>query len=328
MTFTKSYLMKYEADLKHDKITNVVNTTKFETDMDKFSAALKDYKSNRTTENCKKIYNSLVEVLDIYDKCNFIKSSIKSTPFPVAEMWTNGIVLLIFLAVLYITFIQTDVDSYWENQNKLDQLLNSLDNISSMDEQEMVNNIKKDLDKEKNELDKAIEKYDWHNAKIYIRDIYSKINKELEDKMEMVFKDKTTKGKNIVSDEEKEAKKEAYLKLINELDEAIENIEENKKNQKGGMTTGFPMGMIAPTQIAPSNNDAKIQKKLYEQYINQTNSVQSQINKMKRDTKYVNLSMSILILMFGSYFCISILNNTRNYQNMLGSSGNVFTNCL
>ena len=119
MTFTKSYLMKYEADLQHDKITNVVNTTKFETEMNKFLEAFEKYKDDgRTTENCKTVYNSLIEVLDIYDKCNFIKSSIKSTPFPAAEMWTNGIVLLIFLAVLYISLL-TDVNSYWDNQNKL-----------------------------------------------------------------------------------------------------------------------------------------------------------------------------------------------------------------
>ena len=88
------------------------------------------------------------------------------------------------------------------------------------------------------------------------------------------------------------------------------------------------MGMIDTTQIASNNNDAKIQKKLLDQYTSQANAVQSQIIKMKRDTKYVNLSMSIMILMFGSYFCVSILNNTRNYQNMLVSSGNVFRNCL
>jgi hypothetical protein len=330
MTFTKSYLMKYEADLQHDKITNVVNTTKFETEMHNFLEAFEKYKDDgRTTENCKTVYNSLIEVLDIYDKCNFIKSSIKSTPFPAAEMWTNGIVLLIFLAVLYITFIQTDVNSYWDNQNKLDELLNSLDNIGSADDEaEMIKNIDEELNKEKNELDKAIEKYDWHNAKKYIRDIYG-INDEFKDKMKKVFKDNTQKtGDNKVSNEDKKA---AYQNLINELEEAIQNNEKDEKDknqQKGGAATRFPMGMIDTTQIASNNNDAKIQKKLLDQYTSQANAVQSQIIKMKRDTKYVNLSMSIMILMFGSYFCVSILNNTRNYQNMLVSSGNVFRNCL
>ena len=395
MTFTKSYLMKHEADLQYDKVINVVNTTKFETEFYRLTEAFEDYKTNRTTENCKKVYNSLIQVLDMYDKCNFIKSSIKSTPFPVAEMWTNGIVLVIFLAVLYITFVQTDVESYWENQNKLDELLNSLDNIGSSDnEAEMVKNIEKELNNEKNVLKKAIDNYDWHNAKKYIRDIYG-INKELKDEMEKVFKatSQKTGDKKIPNEEKKEAyeklidkletdmekaqddkeakdelkkaienndwysaekyigdrygineevkkemgkvfndnvkktdkeKKEAYEKLIDKLEKEAQD----KNKQTGGMATGFPMGMIDPTKLVPTNNKAQLQKKLLEQYTNQTNAVQSQIIKMKRDTKYVNLSMSILILMFGSYFCVTILNNTRNYQNMLVSGGTVFRDCL
>lgn len=336
MTFTKSYLMKHEADLQYDKVINVVNTTKFETEFYRLTEAFEDYKTNRTTENCKKVYNSLIQVLDMYDKCNFIKSSIKSTPFPVAEMWTNGIVLVIFLAVLYITFVQTDVNSYWENQNRLDELLNSLDNIGSSDnEAEMVKNIEKELNKEKNDLTKAIDNYDWHNAKKYIRDMYG-INKEVKDEIQKVFDDNSQKtGDKKISNEEK---KEAYETLIDKLeadmekaqDEKEQKDEKDEKEQKGGMATGYPMGMgmIDPTKLVPTNNKAQLQKKLLEQYTNQTNAVQSQIIKMKRDTKYVNLSMSIMILMFGSYFCVTILNNTRNYQNMLVSGGTIFRDCL
>lgn len=335
MTFTKSYLMKHEADLQYDKVINVVNTTKFETEFYRLTEAFEEYKTNRSTENCKKVYNSLIQVLDMYDKCNFIKSSIKSTPFPVAEMWTNGIVLVIFLAVLYITFVQTDVNSYWENQNKLDELLDSLDNIGSSDnEAEMEKSIENELNKDKDALKKAIEKYNWREAKKYIRDIYD-IDKESKEKMEKVFDDNSQKpktGDKKISNEEKQV---AYENLIDELEDGMENPEktgEDKKDkgnkQQGGMATGFPMGMIDPTKLVPTNNKAQLQKKLLEQYTNQTNAVQSQIIKMKRDTKYVNLSMSILILMFGSYFCVTILNNTRNYQNMLVSGGTVFRDCL
>ena len=333
MTFTKSYLMKHEADLQYDKVINVVNTTKFETEFYKLTDAFNEYKKTRSTENCKNVYNSLIQVLEIYDKCNFIRSSIKTTPFPAAEMWTNGIVLLIFLAVLYIAFVQTDVESYWDNQNKLDELLNSLDNIGSADnEAEVVKNIEKELNKEKDDLKKAIENYDWHNAKKYIRDIYG-INKEVKEEIEEVFKantQKSNKGTKKISNEDK---KVAYQKLIDKLEEDMDKAQDEKderdeKEQKGGMATGYPMGMIDPTKLAPTNNKAQLQKKLLEQYTNQTIAVESQLNKMKRDTKYVNLSMSILILLFGSYFCVTILNNTRNYQSMLISGGTVYRNCL
>lgn len=329
LTFTKSYLMKHTADLQYDKVTNVVNTTKFETEFYKLTEEFEEYKKTRSTDNCKKVYNCLINVLDIYDKCNFIKSSIKSTPFPLAEMWTNGIVLLIFLAILYITFVQTDVDSYWKNQDKLDELLNSLNNMGSAEnEAEMIKNIERNLNKEKLDLKKAIENNDWNNAKNYIYDIYG-INEDVKSEIDKVFDANSEKTGKKISKADKE---KAYQNLVDKLEKDMKVAQENKKNnkneQQGGMTTGFPMTMIDPTKFIPTNNKAQLQKKLFEQYTNQVTTVKTQLTMMKRDTKYVNISMSILILMFGSYFCVTILNNTRAYQNMLVSSGDVFRNCL
>jgi hypothetical protein len=192
--------------------------------------------------------------------------------------------------------------------------------------EKLIDKLEADMEKaqdekeQKDDLKKAIENNDWYSAEKYIRDMYG-INKEVTDEIQKVFDDNTQK-----TDKEK---KEAYKNLIVKLKKDIEKAQDEKE-QKGGMATGYPMGMgmIDPTKLVPTNNKAKLQKKLLEQYTNQTNAVESQIIKMKRDTKYVNLSMSILILMFGSYFCVSILNNTRNYQNMLVSGGTVFRDCL
>ena len=329
LTFTKSYLMKHTADLQYDKVTNVVNTTKFETEFFKLTEEFEEYKKTRSTDNCKKVYHCLINVLDIYDKCNFIKSSIKSTPFPLAEMWTNGIVLLIFLAILYITFVQTDVDSYWKNQDKLDELLNNLNNMGSAENQaEMIKNIEKNLNKEKLDLKKAIENNDWNNAKNYMYDIYG-INEDVKSEIDKVFDANSEKtGKKISKADKEKAYQDLVDKLEKDMKVAQEEKEKKKNEQQGGMTTSFPMTMIDPTKFIPTNNKAQVEKKLFEKYTNQVNTVKAQLNMMKRDTKYVNLSMSILILMFGSYFCVTILNNTRAYQNMLVSSGDVYRDCL
>lgn len=321
-TFTKSYLMKHGADLQYDKVVNVINTSKFEREFFQLKDSFDKYKVSRSTQDCKNVYTSLIDVLEIYDKCNFIRSSIKTTPFPAAEMWTNGVILLIFLMVLYITFVQTDVNSYWENQNKLEELMNSLDTIGvNDDEEEVIKKIQKDLDREKDKMNKAIDKFNWSDSKKYMMDIYN-INDDMKKMMKEVFEEYSQKGKdkNKISDEDK---RDAYKKLVDKLEDEIEKA---SPKQTGGMMPKYPM--IDPTKLAPVNNDAKLQKKLLEQYTNQVNAVQSQIVKMKRDTKYVNLSMSIMILLFGSYFCVTILNNTRNYQNMLTSGGILFRDCL
>ena len=320
LTFTKSYLMKHGADLQYDKVVNVINTSKFEREFFQLKDSFDKYKVSRSTQDCKNVYTSLIDVLEIYDKCNFIRSSIKTTPFPAAEMWTNGVILLIFLMVLYITFVQTDVNSYWENQNKLEELMNSLDTIGvNDDEEEVIKKIQKDLDREKDKMNKAIDKFNWSDSKKYMMDIYN-INDDMKKMMKEVFEEYSQKGKNKISDEDK---RDAYKKLVDKLEDEIEKA---SPKQTGGMMPSYPM--IDPTKVGPVNNDAKLQKKLLEQYTNQVNAVQAQIVKMKRDTKYVNLSMSIMILLFGSYFCVTILNNTRNYQNMLTSGGILFRDCL
>jgi hypothetical protein len=125
-TFVKSYLMKHKADLNYDKVVNVMNTTKFEYEFNKLNRRFSEYSVSRSTKKCKEIYYSLINVLEVYEKCNFIKNSMKHTPFPMTEMWTNGIVLIVFIAIVYIAFTGTGVKQYWTNKNKLDDLVKEI----------------------------------------------------------------------------------------------------------------------------------------------------------------------------------------------------------
>jgi len=157
-TFVKSYLMKHKADLNYDKVINVLNTTKFEYEFSKLTRYFKEYTRSKSSKNCKKVYHSLIKVCEIYDKCNFIKNSMKRTPFPVTEMWVNGVVMAIFLGVMYVAFIGTGVQDYWKNKDRLDQLVKDIEKTFAVGKDEGAIPTKDDLENTKDYPDEKIKK--------------------------------------------------------------------------------------------------------------------------------------------------------------------------
>ena len=79
------------------------------------------------------------------------------------------------------------------------------------------------------------------------------------------------------------------------------------------------------------NKDMKDMKdtETLRQYQKQVDIVKTQINYLNKDAKTVNLTLAVSIVIFGCYFCRTILDNSQRYQNML-SSGGIFKgdNCL
>ena len=67
----------------------------------------------------------------------------KRTPFPMTEMWTNGVVMIVFLGILYVTFIGTGVQDYWKNKDRLDKLVKDIESTFS---------VGKDTDKDGNPI--------------------------------------------------------------------------------------------------------------------------------------------------------------------------------
>tara|TARA_B100000405_G_scaffold24989_1_gene18236 strand:- start:2841 stop:6539 length:3699 start_codon:yes stop_codon:yes gene_type:complete len=156
-TFVYSYITKHKADLQYDKVVNVLNTTKFEYEFSKLTRYFNEYTTqSKSSKNCKKVYHSLIMVCEIYDKCNFIKSSMKRTPFPATEMWTNGVVMAVFLGIIYVAFIGTGVSDYWKNKDRLDQLVKDIEKTFSVGKNEGAIPATDDLQNEEDYPDEKI----------------------------------------------------------------------------------------------------------------------------------------------------------------------------
>lgn len=330
LVFIKSYLIKHKADLNYDRLVNVVNTTSFEKEFNRLNKSFQEYKKNRDTVECKVIYYKLIELFDIYDKCNFIKNSMKKTPFPMTEMWTNGVVLLIFLAIIYVVFTTTDVENYWKNKDTFDEIQADIEKTFS-----------KDAVSEEIEDTEKLSKMTSAEEKEAAKEIADKNEEEKGKLKKLLEKDKF---KMFITKLEKYGKLDDETKTILEEADKEEDVNKKKENYesvletvyKGGFKGGMmgPMGMGMGTDIGAlsdalqSNNDGKMQKKLLEKYTNAVQRVDVQLVNMQRDTKYVNMSMALMILMFGAYFCTNILNNTVRYESMLTSGGVLRNNCL
>lgn len=138
-TFLDGYLTKYKTDINYDKVTNITNTEIFERELDKYEVKFGEYlSSKRDTKSCKAMYLQLVKTLQAYENCNFVKGSFKTTPFPVTEMLTNGLLLTICFAVFYFTYTSTGMKDRKSNTEKLKEILeqdiNEFDDDDALDD--------------------------------------------------------------------------------------------------------------------------------------------------------------------------------------------------
>lgn len=283
-TFIKSYLMKHKADLHYDRIINVVNTSKFELEVDNFSDKFKEYMKNRkNVAVCKELYYKIIEVIEIYNKCNFIKNSMRTTPFPFTEMWTNGIILVIFFSILYVTFVTTDAGKFWTNKASLEEIISTTDKLFDPDY------VNKKVDAKRAKFNDLLARFRSSSS-----DDDSKLKSELK-AYGVKTRDSTQFNADVdraSSQATKEEKIRAYEILI--------------YNQFSGMSGG-----------APPLKDSEILRQYEKQYM----LINNKLTYFNRDAKYVNITLAISILLFGSYFCVTILDNSRRYQNMLSSGG-------
>lgn len=319
-TFVKSYLMKHKADLNYDRIINVINTSKFEIEVDNFSYKFKEYMQNRNNAAvCKELYYKIIEVIEVYHKCNFIKNSMRTTPFPFTEMWTNGVILIIFFAILYMTFVSVDVGKFWSNKATLEQIIKDTDKVFES------GYINKKVGENKKKFEALLFEFknskDDSKLKSALTTYGKKIGKNSSKFMEHI---------NTISSKEYDEKINAYKAVIDKQfeDDVI----------TGGSTN--PQNIVTELSVINSINQQNFNKQMeleasseetetLRQYEKQYMIINNKIAYLNRDTKYVNLTLAVSILLFGSYFCVNILDNSRRYQNML-SSGGIFggKNCL
>lgn len=309
-TFIKSYLMKHKADLNYDRIINVINTSKFELEVDNFSDKFKEYmKDRKDVSVCKELYYKIIEVIEIYNKCNFIKNSMRTTPFPFTEMWTNGIILIIFFSILYMTFVSTDAGKFWTNKAALDEIISSADKIFDPE------NVSKKVDTKRKKFDDLLERFKSSSGTDD-----SKLKSEL-----MAYGNKLRNTSQFNADVEqasnqttKQEKIRAYQGIIDSQFAAMSGgsaivLPSSPNNEERILEQSMNRGL----QLEQSRDDTETLRQYEKQYM----LINSKLTYFNRDVKYVNVTLAVSILLFGSYFCVNILDNSRRYQNMLSSGG-------
>jgi hypothetical protein len=377
-TFVKSYIMKHKTDLKYNQLVNVLNTIQFEVDFDKYAIALSQYVNTRNVRDLKVLYHSKIKMIEIYEKCNFIKGSIRTTPFPFTEMLTNGTLILIFAVIVYVTFIGTGASTFFESQNELKDIAETIQSkfndtafiqrqqnevkrdIIVLDENELKklrNGLKKYAVSDSNsepELKKSIEvlKLDLTSKVIdMIRNDLNNVDFTKTDQIDQnriirVFKE-SFDNRNTKSPLSRIQSLENDLVMIMNEANNVEIAELSKivdvtnkykvfvkdilfidKNTALSVfdrifITGENVQAGGNTKVEPQKggDDLRVQQLLLKKMQSVYLSTNSRIEMLKKDTGYVNVTMAVSILLFGTYFCFNIFNNSVNYGNMLQSGG-------
>lgn len=170
-----TYQSKYTANVEYNKLITKMNTKKLERQMKNLEKAAKQYSSMRfqsesmdtSAENPsesssgihqvkKKLYIELLKSIELYDKCNYIKSNATGAPFPYTEVMISCILLLLICAIIVISnltnnpFTKLNVEEQkMDIQNMIDD---SFKNYSGGQTGGSDNNVDNDLQQQYNRL--------------------------------------------------------------------------------------------------------------------------------------------------------------------------------
>lgn len=352
-TFVSNYLIKYKADVNYDKIVNVINTTKFEHEFERFKKSFDVFVSERSSKNCKVMYHSLIEVIEAYGKCNFVKSGMRSTPFPGSEMLTNITMIVIFISIIYIAYTGTGANKYFDNRQQLERILKDIQDLESGSDTSALmersatkrtKQVKTNMKEFQKRLDQPVEL--TNKTKQFI----IKVIKYLNDKTFMVKSD-TVRFKKFIGDlQSEELTQVKFDEIKNKVLEYVNVQLEANTNEMtdeivgAGMHGGtqatqqpqmqglqMPMPIQMPMQMPvmyPVNNDATMQKQMLREYERRYNNINSQMISMQRNSEYLNVVMAFSIFFFGAYFTMRIQAQTQQYKSMLNSGGTYQKDCL
>lgn len=210
-TFMSSYLTKYKTDINYDKVTNITNTEIFERELEKYEGTFRDYiEKNRDTKACKEMYLQLMNTLEAYEHCNFVKGSFKSTPFPATDMLTNGLLLAVCFGIFYVAYTGTGMKDRQKNTKNLKEIL--MEEISEMQEDLTEDSVKKSIEIARGNLEKEWYKLYKSWAKTY-----------------MNGKDNPKTKEELKKYESREIRfRTMLIKFLDKFDNKLERLEENK----------------------------------------------------------------------------------------------------
>ena len=259
-TFLDGYLTKYKTDINYDKVTNITNTEIFERELDKYEVKFGEYlSSKRDTKSCKAMYLQLVKTLQAYENCNFVKGSFKTTPFPVTEMLTNGLLLTICFAVFYFTYTSTGMKDRKSNTEKLKEILeqdiNEFDDDDALDDK--LQGVKRAFVKDFNSVNEywnsaykdKEDKAEWESGeesrfRSRLIKFLNKYDKKLK-KQSAENKEKGTAKDLVNSMKESDERKTLYKEIVEKY--RPETEQEGFGETEGGMSRGFGFEGTVPS---------------------------------------------------------------------------------
>lgn len=117
-----TYQSKHAANIEYNKLITKMNTKKLERQMKILEKVAKEYSSKKFQSDSmdtyseeqseslsglhqikKKLYIELLKSIELYDKCNYIKSNATGAPFPYTEVMISCILLLLICAIIVIS---------------------------------------------------------------------------------------------------------------------------------------------------------------------------------------------------------------------------------
>lgn len=229
-TFMSSYLTKYKTDINYDKVTNITNTEIFERELEKYEGTFRDYiEKKRDTKACKRMYLQLMKTLEAYERCNFVKGSFKSTPFPATDMLTNGLLLAMCFGIFYVAYTGTGMKDRGKNTQRLKEIL--MEEISEMQEELTEDSVKKSIESTQGNLEKEWFKVykKWANTYMNGKDDAKKIE-NLKKSSEIRFRT-------------------ALIEFLNKFDNKLERLEEKQKEK------GSPKALVDSIKDSDERGD-------------------------------------------------------------------------
>jgi len=229
--FAYSYLTKYKTDINYDKVTTVTNTEIFERELEKLERYFFDFKeTKRNTKACKLLYTQLLKTIESYEQCNLVKGSVKSTPFPAVEMMTNGLILVLCIAIVYAAYTGTGISGRQNNTKKLNELLKLEESMNEMG----------DKDVEKITRDEIKEEIESKTSKQY-NDIYRSWRR--------AYPDNNRKGWDVDKEDKFTKKLKEFLKEDDRFDFLKKKMSDDKGIFKEKDSTDKLKGVTGPEQF-------------------------------------------------------------------------------
>ena len=333
----ESYWTKQQSNLNYNKIITIDNTSKLETEVNN----LEMLSDNLTSDDqLKEYYKQLIICLELYEKCNFVSDKFKSIPFPASEVTTNVSILIACVLVLAAVYYNSNP---YDTHNKFKELAKLKKEITEL-EDGSVTQIEKDVLKGRTEEQKLYLLYpdakeavikDENGNTIEINSFKDFINYR---KIRIITKSSDKESSIITLGKPLEDYIREYDDKIQELEKLMSRDDENQKSeiekQKQELDVTNMNIIIEKSReyrdkLMSGGADKNMVTKQILKIQERKRRIAAKIAFLKKDGTFMNVTMSITILMFTLYMSLQITINSSRYTSML-YSGTLFrsSNCL